>query len=128
MKRILLITVLLVLAIGLSAEVPSIGEYDGFDWVKWTDTQKIQFILGYWSALKCMEEINLNNNKNENHTCATKIEGYVRITKFFRIEGTIGDCVHEIDRFYSTYSKRTAKLWFATAAAVRGDWFINWKY
>jgi len=120
MKKLLLITILLMLTISLSADV---SDYDGFDWVKWPRIDKVNFILGYWSAMICMEDIYFAKLENK----PADEEGFTELPdNRFTIKGTVGDWVDEIDRFYEDYNNRDTSLWITAILEVCSDSFLQW--
>ncbi len=142
MKRISVLLLLMVLTVTLSAErifiADHIADLNGSDWVEWPRVTKINFIIGYWAAIVCMEEIYFTKVENK----PADIAGFVEIPdNRFEIKSTVGDWVDEIDRFYKGYlvdhhpiddklsaqllqqARRDFKLWFVAALTVRSDWF-----
>ena len=102
MRKVIIAVVMLLAAVSLSAQY--VTDYNGHDWVQWSQSQKIQYIIGFYAAyesviIRIAREEGPFDKNDERH-----------IREYFVFDLTVGDMMLQIDSYYATYSNRRYPL------------------
>lgn len=103
MKRFFVVVLLCVSIFGFAQNVEDI---DGFDWVNFSNNDKIGYVVGFYSGLSTIWEWMFL----EAGGAEAPPEVRERLKHYFYIELGIDELIIRIDDYYSSYDERQYKL------------------